>query len=267
MLEWIAHYLALGFDRIVIYDNESTDDTAELIDSAAAAGYPVERIFWPSETTSSPQMSAYADALQRFSDASWIAFFDLDELLVLHGVELHAWLAALPNDVSAVGINWLSFGSNGRLTRDYDLMRDAFRTGPVRTMGNNKHIKTILRPQQVEKMANPHAARLRAGTYVYPNGQPLAMSDTFGIASAVNHEVAQLNHYQLKSQEEFAEKIARGRAGKRMNDPSRIREKPEVLWKNLDRTDAEYTDIDAHQQAFDAVHIKLQRSIGRLSHG
>ncbi len=259
--EWLAHYLALGFDRIVVYDNESDDDTARILDGAATGGYPIQRIPWPSNTADSPQMTAYADALTRFADATWIAFFDLDELLVLHAVDLQEWLAAYPEDVSAVGINWLTFASGGQITADYALVRDTFRTGPSRTMGNNKHIKSIVRPARVERMGNPHAARLLSGSYARADGSPLVMGETLGIATDVSHDVAQLHHYQLKSKQEFDEKISKGRAGKRMDDPTRIRENPETLWKKLDRADSEYSDVDVHRAAFDAAYARLRKVV------
>ena len=35
--EWLAHYLMLGFDRITVYDNASTDGMSEVLQKASAA--------------------------------------------------------------------------------------------------------------------------------------------------------------------------------------------------------------------------------------
>jgi hypothetical protein len=38
ILEWVAYHKNLGFDRIVIYDNESTDSGARVMDALGRAG-------------------------------------------------------------------------------------------------------------------------------------------------------------------------------------------------------------------------------------
>jgi hypothetical protein len=260
ILEWLAHHLALGFEQISIYDHESSDRMPALVDAVGAAGFPVTRIPWHPRVDQSPQLSAYADAPSRFESADWLAFFDLDEFLVLHRVRLRDWLGGMPPDASAVGINWLTFGSGGRLTADYELVRDAFRTGPARALSNNRHIKSIIRPRTIRGM-HSHAAVLEHGIYVHPDGTPLVMPRKHGVSDRVEHSVAQLHHYQLKSRAEFEAKIAKGRVGMRLDSPDRIRENAEALWRKLNRADETYDDIEAHRAAFLEMYERLLAAV------
>lgn len=258
LVEWLAHHLVLGFDRIVVYDHGSTDRTGAML-RAIGRHYPVSGRAWSADPSVSPQVAAYNHALRRFAaEADWLAFFDLDEFLVLRDPagSVGGWLAGMAEDVGAVGVNWLTFGSSGRERADYGLVRDGFRTGGARGRGNNKHIKTLARPAAMRRM-RIHDCELASGRYVTPSGQPLVFPTKPGIAAAVEHEVAQLNHYQVKSREEFAAKIARGRAGKAADDPTRIRENPESLFSRLDDNSVAYDDIDANRDAFLRVYADL----------
>ena len=82
LVEWLAHHKALGFTEVVIYDNDSTDGTTDVLRALDEAGELVH-LPWPHSVGARPQRLAYEHARQH-SDADWIAFFDADEFLVLH---------------------------------------------------------------------------------------------------------------------------------------------------------------------------------------
>lgn len=257
--EWLAHHLAVGFDRMVVYDHESTDETSALLDAAAQIA-PVTRIPWSPPSNQSPQISAYNDALRRLhGQYDWLAFLDLDEFLVIRkpDLDLKSFLDSVDADVGAVGVNWLTFGSGGRLDTDYELVRDTFRTGGPRHWGNNRHIKTIARAGAIERMGI-HDAQLAGGRYVLPDGSPLTMSKKRGIADRIDHSVLQLHHYQVKSHADFQQKLERGRAGKRLDDPTRIRNNGEDFLSRLDRNSHRFDDIDWNRDSFLAAYLRLR---------
>lgn len=256
--EWLAHHLALGFDHILVYDHQSSDQTPALLDAAAATA-SVDRIAWAPPQDQSPQISAYNDAVRRLRNRyDWLAFLDLDEFLVIRkpDLDLTTYLRSLDADVGAVGVNWLTFGSGGRVDTDYELVRDTFRTGGPRHWGNNRHIKTIARAHAIGRMGI-HDAQLGSGRYVLPNGTPLTMSKKRGISDHIDHSVLQLHHYQVKSHTDFQQKLDRGRAGKRMDDPSRMRRNGEDFLLRLDRNSHRYDDIDWNRDAFLTAYSKL----------
>lgn len=259
IIEWLAHYLTLGFDTITVYDNESSDGMSKTLDKLSRA-FPVKRIHWPHQPRQSPQITAYADSLKSGND--WIAFFDLDEFLVFSDPSQSAlsFLSRFGEDVSAIGVNWISFGSSGRVSKRYGLVRDAFKKGPPLDFHNNKHIKTIARPSRVKSMGI-HAAKLISGRYVAPSGCDLDMSEKEGISDIADHSVAVLNHYQIKSREDFEEKIARGRAGRRTEDAERYRTNGEAIWRHIDKNEIEHRGIDANRTAFIRTYDDLLASL------
>src|ERR1700760_320228 len=47
LIEWVAYYRLLGFDRMIFYNNDSSDGTGRLLDAMAEMGL-VEHRLWPS---------------------------------------------------------------------------------------------------------------------------------------------------------------------------------------------------------------------------
>lgn len=260
VLEWIAHNLAVGFDDVIIYDHNSVDGMEERIASAGKI-FPVRSTPWSPSEDLSPQKAAYAHAIETLSH-DWLAFFDLDEFLVLSEKvpSISEYLDTIPNDVGAIAVNWLTLGSGGRADRDYDLVTQTFRTGGKRNWGNNNHIKTIARRDAIASMGI-HDCILHSGRYVHPNGSTLQMPTKRGISAEVDHSLMQLNHYQTKSRADWAEKMARGRAGKSSNDPTRKRDNPDGFFKRLDKNEVEYCEIDRHYKDFKKKYEAILKSI------
>jgi glycosyltransferase involved in cell wall biosynthesis len=261
LAEWMAHYLSLGVGHIFLFDNESTDNTPEVV-KAAARSYGVTRIAWKCGEDESPQLTAYKYALKKLVRGfDWICFFDCDEFLVLRADKtIGEFLARYDKTIGALAISWLSFGSSGRVGNDYALVAEAFRKGAPRGWGNNRHIKTIARVPGVASMGI-HDCILKSGAYVHPDGSPLVMPKRRGIATHIDHSLAQLNHYQIKSKADFDEKIQRGRAGKARNDPSRYRTNPDVFFSKLDMNNVDYDDIDVNKDARMAIYGQINSNL------
>lgn len=259
--EWIAHHIALGVDQIVLYDNASTDRTQNLV-TALAGVIPIEYREWRSPPNQSPQRTAYAHALRHLRTRfNWIAFFDCDEFLVLDSARtIQDFLAGFGPDVSAVAINWLTFGSSGVLDTDYGLVTDTFRFGPDPDIPNNRHFKTIVRPNRAKQM-RIHDAILTEGRYVTAGGRALTMGEKRGLSDHVDHQGARLLHYQLKSRADFHQKISRGRAGTTRQDPTWIRPDPERLFRRLDLNTHRFDDIDRHRVEFERAFDLVSRTL------
>ena len=100
-------------------------------------------------------------------------------------------------------------------------------------------------------------AQLASGRYILPNGSPLTMSRKRGVADHIDHSVLQLHHYQVKSHADFQQKLERGRAGKRLDDPTRVRNNGADFLLRLDRNSHRYDDIDWNREAFLAAYTRL----------
>ncbi|WP_244208623.1 alginate O-acetyltransferase AlgX-related protein [Vreelandella andesensis] len=77
------------------------------------------------------------------------------------------------------------------------------------TFGPNHHFKSVVRPRYVKRFDNPHYARLKRGHYINSLGQPLVPRKKqqgkpwYGLSEHVTWEGARVNHYLVRSVEEF----------------------------------------------------------------
>ncbi|MBC7738338.1 MAG: glycosyltransferase family 2 protein, partial [Candidatus Saccharibacteria bacterium] len=85
ILEWVAHHLVLGFDRICIASNDCSDGSDALLDALQAAGH-IEHLAHVVGPGAIPQHAGYAALRARFSidDTEWLAVLDADEFLNVH---------------------------------------------------------------------------------------------------------------------------------------------------------------------------------------
>ncbi|WP_030071956.1 glycosyltransferase family 2 protein [Halomonas alkaliantarctica] len=212
LVEWLAFHLTVGASHFLIADNESTDGTHELLSVLAEQGL-VTLISVPTGETP-PQLLAYQQLLETCpSHIDLVAFIDADEYLLPCAGErpLIEWLEtrfASPS-VGALGLNWACFGSNGAKFREDGLVIERFTQRAKKTFGPNHHIKSVVRPGYVERFDNPHFARLKQGYYVNSLGEPIEPrrdkqgNPRFGLSEHIIWEGARINHYLVKSVEEF----------------------------------------------------------------
>jgi hypothetical protein len=148
LLEWIAYYRVLGFQQIIIYDNQSNDASAEILLPLSRAGIISAR-FWHDQNDK--QNKAYRHAARRLRTlVEWCLFADLDEFLLLDpGLSLDDILPKEP-DVAAVAIPWRMYGSSGLRNRDTGLTIERFtQAGPQnsRMVKSMVRLKDLLRPE------------------------------------------------------------------------------------------------------------------------
>lgn len=218
ILEWIAHHLVIGFDAVIVLDNESTDGTAEILRSAASRSDNALRyIFWPNRGVTT-QNDGYHTVCELYqNEFDWIAFFDIDEfLLPVRDSRVGDWLKDM-TEGAAIAVNWFFFGSGGHIEDPGGLVLEAFqRRGAVNfTINDADHvpnlgIKSIVRPKLVRGCRNPHAFHVD-GIYVDTEGRPIELG-TEGSRAFSRPAGARwrLHHYFVRSRVQWAEKIARG---------------------------------------------------------
>ncbi len=209
LVEWLAHHKALGFSDVLIYDNDSTDGTTDVLQALDDAGELVH-LPWSHRRGARPQRLAYEHA-RRHSDADWIAFFDADEFLVLHrDASIADFLGRFGPEVGAVAVNWIVFGSGGQARYRAAPVVERFTDALPPEARQNRSVKAIGRRDFLTG-TGIHRVSLGAGRYVMPSGAEAAFD---GLTASVAPEVtvAALHHYAVKSLEEFQEKRLRGHA-------------------------------------------------------
>jgi hypothetical protein len=221
ILEWIAFHQAVGVGRFFIADNGSDDGSGELLAALDRAGI-IRHIPFPGTPGEPPQLPAYAEILRRHgAEADWIAFIDADEFLQPAPPErsLLPALAALADmpDVGAIVVNWAVYGSGGQTEARPEPVIERFETRARRNANLNRRYKSIVRVGACAgPEVNPHHFALQSGfRAVHVDGSDLELlrPRRTGVTSEVRWAPMRLNHYVVKSREEFFErKQRRGRA-------------------------------------------------------
>lgn len=204
--EWIEWHLNHGVEKFCIYDNESTDDTKDILNPYIESGI-VDYKYWPGHRR---QLAAYEDCLKNHRFTSrWIAFIDLDEFIVpIKDASIPKFLERFES-FAAVEINWLVYGSSGRKTKTPGTMMERFKCHSNPHHYLNRHVKSIVNPRRVFTMIGCHEAAKIAGYIADSHLQPIRKHFR---DREPQQDIIRINHYAVRSYEEFIEKQARGRA-------------------------------------------------------
>lgn len=204
--EWIEWHLSKGVDKFFIYDNESTDCTKDVLKPYIEKGI-VEYKYWPGYRR---QLAAYDDCLEKHRfESRWIAFIDLDEFIVpVRDKSIPDFLAGF-EQFAAVEINWLVYGSGGRKEKTPEPVMERFRRHSIPEHRLNRHVKSIVDPRRVFTMIGCHEAAKISGWIADSHGEPVKKNFR---EREPQQDVIRVNHYAVRSYEEFVEKQARGRA-------------------------------------------------------
>ena len=265
VLEWIAHHRALGVESFYIADNVSDDGTSELLQALHNLGV-IRRIPFASTPGQAPQLPAYAELLGvHAKDEDWVAVIDADEFIVPTGearsvAEVLAPLAAQV-DVGAVVLNWAVYGSGWRLNHSAGLVCERFTRRAHASFGANHHYKTLLRRAAFASVhSNPHHFQLQPGwRCLHTDGSEVTAHPRhgLGLSERVVWDGLRLNHYIVKSREEFETRKGRNGSAATVG-----RVKGAAYFEAHDRND---TGDRLRADLVTATRAELHRLEGRLT--
>lgn len=225
--EWLDYHLLAGVDHFYLFDNDSTDDYNAIVAPYVAAGLVTSKKI----SGKSAQFAAYDFAVRDYRFlCRRMAFIDLDEFL--YPKDTTATVAATLDgiwknfpDAAGLAVNWQTFGSSGHTTADYSrgVLERFTRRAPVdwvvpipnRTIpGGNSQVKTVANPRRIYFFGSAHCPIYFEGCH--------AVNEAGGRVESycnepVTAEKIALNHYNVKSREEFRRKLNKGRADKATN--------------------------------------------------
>ena len=192
--------------RRALFQRMSTDETQEVLAPYIESGL-VDYTFFPGQKK---QLAAYDDCFERHRlEARWIAVIDLDEFIVpIKDRNIPEFLHRMEH-FSVVEINWLVYGSGGAKTKKPGGVMERFRCHSLPEHRLNTHVKSIADPRRVCTMTGCHEAARLSGRAADSHGMPLKKGFR---DRKPQQDVIRINHYAVKSYEEFLAKRARGRA-------------------------------------------------------
>ena len=242
LAEWVSHHLAHGVDHILLYDNASSDNGASEVQPWVDSGH-VTLIDWPEPKVAGSQYRAVHHSLELMRERTrWIAFLDIDEFLFSPvGKSVPGVLRTFEDEVG-VDVHWVCYGSSGYLQRPEGSVRDRYvYRAPIQFM-RNRQFKTIVDPRAaIKRRPKSHEWQFHDGRRSVNEARislayegsfrdrleqrlhrhlpalhrwlaehfPLRFSYFFVIMRPVSADLLRINHYAVKSREEFAEKQVR----------------------------------------------------------
>lgn len=227
--EWLDWHISKGVKKFYVYDNGSQDDTKKILQSYIEKGF-VEYNWFPGYRK---QLAAYDDCLKRHRfDTKWLAFIDMDEFIV---PLKHSTIPAYLNDKKnwpVVEINWLTYGSSGEKKKRQEPVMKRFHCHSQPQHILNHHVKSIVNPRRIYGMIGCHEAARINGKAADSHGERVRISWK---DREPQHDVIRINHYAVRSYEEFMEKQQRGRAS------GRAKTVQDEYFKRFDLNDIEDT--------------------------
>ena len=195
--EWVAYHHYLGFEKIILYDNESTIPVGETLKEYVALGIcEVQMIKGLAQ-----QNIAYQHCLHTYgASTEWLAFFDLDEFLCLKACDDIRVFLQDYRDYAALIVQWDVFSSSGHLSRPEGFVTLNY----TDSLGEVCDSKTILRPECFACVYSSHHFGYSKGYGVNANYEM-----SIGAFAPRATDKICLNHYYYRSEQDFAEKLAK----------------------------------------------------------
>ena len=217
LLEWIAYHRALGIKAFLLADNAGDDEETSKLLQTLHERRIIFRFDWRDQTRF--QLKFYRQALgaaRLFADGLFL--IDVDEFLRPEAGRsvsqiAQKWLS--DPSLGAVGLNWAIYGSSDRVQAGEGLVIERFTRRALQDFVVNRHTKTFVRVASCAgPSGNPHAMSLLSGRYTDPRGDDIVWDttrrDPVGISTKVIWDVLRVDHFAVKSHEEFLAKQARG---------------------------------------------------------
>jgi len=228
--EWIEYHKMLGVDHIWLYNNNSTDNFADVLEEYVKEGY-VSLKNWEQQYA---QAAAYNDCyLQHGNETMWLCFLDLDEFICpKYETDVKAFLKRYEG-YPAVCFYWQMFGTGGQIKPDSSkLVIEQYTNAWDSLYGVSKYAlctQPMFRPTKVEIHYIFCRVRLFGITLKIPMITEWKHFVFFSqICKAPRSNTIQLNHYWSKSFSEYSSKMKRVSAAREEN--TNIRRTPAFFY-------------------------------------
>lgn len=210
--EWIEYHKLIGVSKFYFYDNESEDDTYDILKPYISSGLVEYSLI----KGKAQQLNAYNDAINKHKyDCRYMAFLDMDEYLFIIkdnkltiSENITDLLINAGKGASGLSINWCVFGSSNYEKRPKGLITESYIYRGAPNNWVNFHVKTICNPRRVKKYISPHYPLYKIGAYSIDCGNLKRQYGWF--CHNVNWSHFRINHYYCKSKEDYIIKTSRG---------------------------------------------------------
>lgn len=228
VLEWVAHHLAVGFTDLVVYTNDCSDGTDDMLIRLEELGLAYHRRNdIPDGIKPQPSALKYAQNEPHVQDSDWLLVFDADEFLCIKYGD--GTLDDMIGAIKAAGANgmvitWRVFGSGGVHHWSRDPVTEQYLMAAPPMWNKGWGVKTLFRFDPDNWKLGIHRPKMKNKVLDTPypdsvnwlNGSGRPMEDYFkfrgwrSIVRTVGYDWAQMNHYAVKSIDSYAIRKFRG---------------------------------------------------------
>jgi hypothetical protein len=231
LLEWVAYHRLIGINDILVFSNDCTDGTDQMLERLDEMGmlrhYPN-----PSMINGSGkhhlQLIRYINTSDRLRRSDWVVSLDVDEFICVNaGAGRLEDLFKACDHGNVILMSQHNFGCGGIDRYDDDLLIAQFQQastydGQYLPHRNGRGVKTLTHQSAQALEHHNHSPIFRPGGLgrVFPvngSGTRLHGLDMTRPVKSLDHphygfDLVQLNHYAIRSMETFLLKAARGNA-------------------------------------------------------
>jgi hypothetical protein len=206
--EWIKYHHSIGVDVFYVYDNESTDNTYEVLKPYIDSGL----VKYKKIKGKGRHLDCYNMTINNErKKCKYIGFIDADEFIyVEEGLDLKKEINKAfesKKDIGGVVFNWMIFGSSHILQKDNRPVTQKFLYHSNQDFEENYHVKGIVNPRLIMDYRNTHFAIYRKGYFAYNlSGEKVIGPFNLNMSNLK----IRINHYFTRSKDEFIAKRNRG---------------------------------------------------------
>lgn len=256
LLEWFAHHLAVGFTDILVYTNDCSDGTVDMLIRLEELGLGYHRRNdIPDGVKPQPSALKYAQKEPVVCDSDWVIVFDADEFLVVKygdGTLDDVITAAGEND--GIVITWRTFGSGSVEDWSTAPVTEQYQYAAPAMWNKGWGVKTLFKFDEDKWKLGIHRPSFKnkvldtdyPTTINWLNGSGLPMEDYFkfrgwrSIRRTVGYDWLQMNHYAVKSMDAYAIRRLRGNVNNKADKYN------SDYWSLQDRNEVKETSISRH---------------------
>lgn len=209
--DWVNYHLALGFDKIYIYDDNEDDypyvgdfiENKENVIIIKFNEYIKDHIKNP---------EAYTDFLNNYAEEfDWVAFIDIDEYIYLNNYTIKDFLSNAPEECNYIGLVWKIYNDNNIVIGNENIPVNERFTNTI-WVESSRMFKSIIRTHGIKHIyKSAHSFTKENDYYDYYNYYNYKFEriniDSNSIISEdedtlKNHE-CYIKHFMTKSLSEF----------------------------------------------------------------
>ncbi|MCL4068763.1 glycosyltransferase family 2 protein [Pseudomonas sp. GX19020] len=228
VIEWVAHHLAVGFSDLVVYTNDCSDGTDDMLIRLEELGLAHHRRNdIPEGIRPQPSALNYAQDEPVVGLSDWVMVFDADEFLSIRygdGTLDDLIAAAKAQDANGIVVTWRIFGSGGVVDWSTAPVSEQYLLAAPQDWNKGWGVKTLFKFDPENWKLGIHRPKMKtkaikagfADEVKWLNGSGREMEDYFkfrgwrSITRTVGYDWVQLNHYAVKSVDSYAIRKLRG---------------------------------------------------------